>query len=129
MAKQDCSGPALQTVLVVDDDSDCRSILRAVAETDGVQVLEACDGEKAVRLVERVNPVLDAVILDFNMPVMDGISTLVALRELRPGLKAIMCSANSEARCLGGAVVDGLVFLEKPFNLARLRAALDAALA
>jgi len=121
--------PEHRTVLVVDDDPDCRSVLKAVVETRGVHVLEACSGPRAVQLVKSGNPALHGAILDYNMPVMNGVNTLTALRQLRPGLKAILCSSSPESECLRGAKVDGMVFLAKPFSLASLGAALEQTLA
>jgi len=116
---------APRTILVVDDDWNCRAILKSVVEMSGNRVLEACSGAKAVRLVQDPKLTIDAAILDFNMPGLNGVDTLAALRAQRPGLRAILCSASPESECLGGKVVDALVFLQKPIDLRRLEAALQ----
>ena len=59
-----------QQVLVVDDLADQRAIFRAVLEHRGYQVLEAEDGEGAVRLAEEDRP--DLILMDVNLPWMDG---------------------------------------------------------
>ena len=60
----------IQQVLVVDDLADQRAIFRAVLERRGFQVLEAADGEGAVRLAEEDRP--DLILMDVNLPWMDG---------------------------------------------------------
>lgn len=57
-------------VLVVDDLADQRAIFRAVLERRGFQVLEAADGEGAVRRAEEDRP--DLILMDVNLPWMDG---------------------------------------------------------
>jgi two-component system cell cycle response regulator DivK len=59
-----------QQVLVVDDLADQRAIFRAVLENRGFQVLEAVDGEGAVRRAEEDRP--DLILMDVNLPWMDG---------------------------------------------------------
>ena len=59
-----------QQVLVVDDLADQRKIFRAVLEHRGFQVVEAADGEGAVRLAEEDRP--DLILMDVNLPWMDG---------------------------------------------------------
>jgi two-component system, cell cycle response regulator DivK len=60
----------VQQVLVVDDLPDQRAIFRAVLERRGFQVVEAADGEGAVRLAEEDRP--DLILMDVNLPWMDG---------------------------------------------------------
>jgi len=57
-------------VLVVDDEQNIRQVLVYVLEDEGYQVVEAQDGETALRLIERQHP--DVIILDMKMPGMDG---------------------------------------------------------
>lgn len=62
--------PRIQQVLVVDDLADQRAIYRAVLEHRGFQVLEAEDGEAAVRRAEEDRP--DLILMDVQLPWMDG---------------------------------------------------------
>ena len=67
-------------VLVADDDSDIRELVRELLRRDGLDVVEAANGREAVRGVHTHNPSL--VILDVAMPELDGWQTLERLRDL-----------------------------------------------
>jgi two-component system chemotaxis response regulator CheB len=80
-------------ILVVDDSAVMRSLLRSVLRSDaGIEVVgTAADGESALNMVETLHP--DLILLDVEMPVMDGVSTLRKLRERGHKMPIIMCSA------------------------------------
>src|SRR6476619_3245883 len=65
-------------VLVADDHEDTRLMLRTVLEMSGFDVLEADDGMKAVLLTKRELP--DIVLMDFGLPVLDGLTALQLIR-------------------------------------------------
>ena len=69
----------MKTILLVDDSRAVRLVGRRIMGTFGLNVLEAEDGKQALE-VARANPELDAVLLDWNMPIMDGMEFLKALR-------------------------------------------------
>ena len=60
----------MRTCLVVDDSSVIRKVARRILEGLDFQIVEAEDGAKAIEVCRRTMP--DAVLLDWNMPVMDG---------------------------------------------------------
>lgn len=115
-----------QTVLVTDDDPDLRDILRSVLEPDGFQVLEASDGQAALDLIRGQRP--DLIILDYNMPRMDGMQVCAALKQdvLLRHVPIIMLTGrgevNQKVEGMNAGVDDYLV---KPFEpqelLARVR--------
>lgn len=105
------------SVLVVDDESDLRFIMRRFLEGAGYQVREAGDGEAALRLVREERP--DLVVTDLMMPVMDGLQLIESLRT-EPATQAIpvlVVSANWESAPEGA---DGL--LSKPYDRKKLLA-------
>ncbi len=65
-------------VLIADDDPTTRLIAREVLEQAGMEVIEACDGREALAYYESAAP--DAVLLDVDMPHMDGFSVCEAIR-------------------------------------------------
>ncbi|MFL6336300.1 MAG: response regulator [Pyrinomonadaceae bacterium] len=70
-----------KTVLVAEDSADTRAVLRRVLATYGYRVVEAADGGEAVELAVRECP--DLVLMDLNMPVMDGLAATERIRELK----------------------------------------------
>jgi two-component system, chemotaxis family, protein-glutamate methylesterase/glutaminase len=83
-------------VLLVDDSAVVRNLISQAinAESDLEVVATAGNGEIAIRKMESVDP--DIVVLDINMPVMDGLEALAAMRALRPKLPIIMFSTLTE---------------------------------
>src|SRR5918992_4924844 len=104
-----------QTILVADDHEDTRVILRHYFEAMGYDVLEAQDGEQTLASMKVSHP--DAVVLDIQMPRMDGIQVLRAVRghgTLR-GIRILALSANAlsdEVRQIREAGADA--YLAKP---------------
>ena len=117
------------TILVVDDEPQIRRVMRTTLSAYGYSVVEACDGQEALEKLRSARP--DLVVLDMNMPVMDG---LEACREIRAGssVPIIMLTVRSaekdKVRALDAGADDYVV---KPFGiqelLARIRAALRRA--
>jgi CheY-like chemotaxis protein len=106
-------------VLVVDDQAIVRDTVRLALEAEGYEVAEAPDGKVGLEMLGRAEPV-GLVLLDLEMPVMDGAEFVQRLRE-NPGtssLPVVLCTA-SERTSLPG--VQGA--LPKPFSLAELLAA------
>ena len=83
-------------VLIVDDSAVMRSLLRSVVSTDAALDVAgtASDGLSALNALSVVRP--DLVLLDVEMPVMDGLETLKLMRERAPRLPIIMCSALTQ---------------------------------
>ena len=104
-----------QTILVADDHEDTRVILRHYFEAMGYDVLEAHDGEQTLASMKVSHP--DAVVLDIQMPRMDGIQVLRAVRgdgTLR-GIRILALSAHAlsdEVRQIREAGADA--YLAKP---------------
>src|SRR5579863_6855164 len=88
--------PSSKRVLIVDDSTVMRSLLRSVLQNGrGFEVVgTARDGESALRLLEEICP--DVILLDVEMPVMDGLTTLRALRNRGHKMPVIMCSALTQ---------------------------------
>lgn len=78
-------------VLIVDDDDNQRILYRELFEEDGFEVREAHDGREALTFIERDPP--DVVVLDINMPGMDGLQTLARIHDINRYLPVILHSA------------------------------------
>jgi CheY-like chemotaxis protein len=73
-------------ILIAEDNAINRELLRELLETRGHTVVEACNGEEALRVLEGSKP--DILLLDLGMPVLDGYETVRKIRE-NPGLAAL----------------------------------------
>jgi type II secretory ATPase GspE/PulE/Tfp pilus assembly ATPase PilB-like protein/ActR/RegA family two-component response regulator len=116
-------------VLLVDDEDSLRKVLKDLLERDGYDVSEARDGVQALDQVDRVGP--DIVVLDLNLPALDGYGVLSQLRS-RPataGIPVIVLTAkgdeDNEVRVFELGADD---FLQKPFRARALSARLEAVL-
>jgi DNA-binding NarL/FixJ family response regulator len=93
--------------VVVDDHALFRRGLVSLLDemSDFLVVGEASNGSEALSVIETVKP--DIVLLDINMPVMDGIQTLGAIRKSNPDLKVLMLTISQNDEDLIGAIVTG----------------------
>ena len=109
-------------ILVIDDETEMRSLLRAVLEQAGHEVLDAADGNAASELCRGGS--VDLIITDLLMPVQDGLEVIVEMKRERPDIKVIAVSGGGRAgqldllpaaRQLGAART-----FEKPFSTREL---------
>jgi len=115
-------------VLVVDDSSEMRRYLRVLLETESYLVETASSGREALDHVRRGSRP-DVVLLDIQMPGMNGLSTLRHLLKLVPGLKVIMCSGVEDSRKIQRASSLGAqAFISKPVQPLYLSAAIERCL-
>jgi DNA-binding NarL/FixJ family response regulator len=94
-------------LVVVDDHALFRRGLISLLEemSEFLVVGEASNGQDAVRVIESVKP--DVILLDINMPVLDGIQTLAAIRKTSPDQKVLMLTISQNDDDLIGAIVNG----------------------
>jgi CheY-like chemotaxis protein len=102
-------------VLVVDDESSMRFLLRMLLESDGFDVVEAAHGAEALAKVHQARP--DLVVTDLMMPVMDGRGLIDRLRgdEETAGIPIVALSSRPNPSVPGADAV-----LEKPFGIQEL---------
>jgi two-component system KDP operon response regulator KdpE len=121
-------GPAMQRVLVVDDEPPIRRFLRTSLSSQGYQVFEAEDGPSAQTILQR-NPI-DVLVLDLGLPgAADGFEIIRQLRESGSALPIIVLSSRTDeagkVRALDLGADD---YVTKPFGMDELVARLRAAL-
>lgn len=119
------SDRASQTVLVVDDSPEMRRYLQVLLELDSYRVVTVGSGPEALQKV-REGCAPSAVLLDVQMPEMDGLRTLRELRKLRPGIRVIMCSGVQDpAKVQQATALGAEAYLTKPIQHLYLSAALE----
>jgi two-component system chemotaxis response regulator CheY len=107
----------MKTCLVVDDSSVIRKVARRILEGMNFQITEAEDGERALQAVQQQMP--DAILLDWNMPKMDGYEFLRALRRLPRGdaPKVVFCTTENDVAHIARALHAGAnEYIMKPFD-------------
>src|SRR6266513_6524887 len=107
----------MRTCLVVDDSSVIRKVARRILEGLDFQILEAEDGQKALEVCKRGLP--DAILLDWNMPVMDGYEFLGNLRRMPGGdqPKVVFCTTENDVAHIARALHAGAnEYIMKPFD-------------
>lgn len=111
MEKEECNG----CILVVDDTELARDIESEFLTKAGYKVIEASDGDDAVRKFIGYSPAL--VILDLIMPHMDGIHALRAIRKINPLAQVLICTAADDYRVIDIALKEGAVgYIIKPYK-------------
>ena len=116
--------PKDRRILVIDDDPDSLSIIAEALRWDGYQVQTAISGSEGITLIQSWSP--DLILLDVNMPEMNGVETLRDLRQKEEYVSVMFISGNTSTE----HVIEGLDsgaddYIPKPFDplelLARVR--------
>ncbi|MEM0982744.1 MAG: response regulator [Planctomycetota bacterium] len=113
-------------VLIVDDSADNLRLIRAFLERAGADVVEAADGRQAIRRYELSPDPIDAIVMDMQMPILDGLDATRMLRDRGAEVPILALTANTrdedrEASFEAGC--DG--FLTKPIDRRELIAAVN----
>lgn len=125
------AAPRGRALLLVDDETDLREAMaEALSDLLGYPVLQAADGVEAVEVFRAHGEDIALILMDAQMPRMGGTEAFEAIKRLRPGARALLCSGYGEAFGAATAKSYGFLgFLTKPFRLAELKAAVEKALA
>jgi signal transduction histidine kinase/CheY-like chemotaxis protein len=128
VSEQPASGS--ETLLVVEDEDGVRRLLTHILTRRGYKVIEASDGEEALRLFEKRGAEISLVLTDIVMPRMCGQQLGELLEQIRPGTKILYMSGyTDDVLARTGALSPGMAFLQKPLRpevlAARVRQALD----
>ena len=107
-----------QTILIVDDEDRIIQSLEGILMDEGFDVISARSGVSALEMIEDMMP--DLVLLDIWMPGMDGLETLIKIKEAYPHLQVIMMSGHGTIETAVKATKLGAYdFIEKPLSLKR----------
>ena len=115
-----------QRILVVDDDADIRGLVRELLERRGFAVLEAADGREALQAFYDGRP--DLVVLDVEMPEVDGWTALERIRELSNVPVVMLTARAAELEKTRGLRAGADDYVTKPFGRQELTARVEALL-
>jgi CheY-like chemotaxis protein len=110
-----------ETVLLVEDTEDNRFMMRRLLEMSGYRVVEATNGEEAVRLAQSEQP--DLILMDLSLPVIDGLAATRAIRKLDGVGKVpiIAVSAHDTSDFQADALAAGCdSYITKPIDFSQL---------
>ena len=120
----------VETILVVDDESDVRYFLEIILKAHGYQVLSARDADAALAMLPPPPGKVDLLLSDVGLPTIDGFELNQLVRKIYPGLKTILCSGFSDGSLktkMAEQAIDG--FIPKPYSgnalLQTIRSVLD----
>lgn len=114
-----------KTFLVVEDFEDSRFMMRRLLEMAGYQVLEASDGEQAVRMASEEHPAL--ILMDLSLPKLDGLSATREIRKKRSlrDIPIVAVSAHDSPQTRAEALAAGCnEYVTKPIDFDNLNALL-----
>ena len=109
----------MKSCLIVDDSRVVRMVARKILQDLSFECIEAEDGQKARALCEKAMP--DAILLDWNMPVMNGMELLLWLRSAPNGghPKVVFCTTENDLAHIQQAMSAGAdEYIMKPFDAA-----------
>ncbi len=120
-----------ETIILVEDETTIRSLMRTILQGRGYTVLEACHGPEALQISQSHRGPIDLMVADVVMPQMSVREFTQRMAELRPETKVLFASGYSDdAIVRHGVLEEGVNFIQKPFSVAgltkKVREVLDA---
>ena len=110
-----------ETILIVEDDDGFRNFLHDVLKKKGYKVIEAGNGEDALRASKEYDGQIDLMITDIVMPKLGGKAAAEQMVNLRPRIKILYMSGyTDDAIAEHGILSPNLNFLQKPFSAGTL---------
>ena len=117
----------INTILLVEDDSNVREGLEKFLKRKGFDVITGSDGKEAWKIVQKEH--INLILTDLILPELDGIELLKRVKDLKPQLQVILMSAHGTVERAVEAMKDGAYdFLTKPLDLKRLGMVVEKAL-
>jgi signal transduction histidine kinase/CheY-like chemotaxis protein len=109
------------TVLLIEDEKLVRHTVKMMLESNGYQVIEAEDGEQGIELCKKQKDEIRVVLLDSQLPKMNGIEVFSTIRKINPKIKIVLSSGNSREVVFKNIREQSEIqFLQKPYKLSQL---------
>ncbi|WP_350344530.1 sigma-54 dependent transcriptional regulator [Proteinivorax tanatarense] len=117
----------IKKVLIADDEKNMRWAINKTLKKVGYQVIEASNGEECLKLYNQVSP--DLILLDYKMPIVDGMSVLEKIKKTDSQVPVIMITAFGDTKSAIKAMKLGAFdYITKPFDLEKLKTLIKNAL-
>jgi CheY-like chemotaxis protein len=110
-------------ILVVDDDPIIRKLLLEVLTSDGHQVTIAENGREALKEAQRQT--FKLVFMDVHMPIMNGLETLISIRDICPEIVVAMMDSYPDQLVRQAESKGALTCIHKPFDLNEIRRVIE----
>ena len=118
---------ALSTVLIIDDEKGMRWALEKALLSEGYEVIAVDNGHDGISTLGKSN--VSLILLDYKMPHIDGLETLLKIKQLHPNVPVIFMTAFSSMPTALEAIKRGAVgYITKPFQLVDLKVAVKKAI-
>jgi two-component system cell cycle sensor histidine kinase/response regulator CckA len=118
-----------ETILLVEDEKDLRTVTKHILMQHGYRIIEATDGLEALAICQMQLPQIDLIVTDLVMPHMGGRELASRLTDLKPTLKIVFVSGYADDSFLGDTAKD-YITIEKPISpevlVRRIRQILDS---
>ena len=120
-AEGDSAAPATETILLVEDEPQVRSLTRTMLARLGYRVLEAESADEALSIASKYEGPLDLLLTDLVMPRMSGTDLARQMQTARPGIRVLYMSGYTDNGVIGqGMLTADTPFIQKPFTSATL---------
>ena len=116
----------METILVVDDNKDIVFSVSELLKYEGYTIEKAYDGMEALDVLERKQ--IDLILLDVMMPRLNGLSTLMKIRETKQIPVIILSAKTEESDKVSGLIMGADDYISKPYNPGELIARVKAQL-
>lgn len=119
-------------ILVVDDESDVRDVIRLQLEQKGFNVLEAVDGKNAIDIIRSEDNLVNVglILCDIRMPRVNGVECIEYLKKEAPGIPIVVITGYPDTELATGLMKKGVKdYLVKPVERDKLMAVVDTQIA
>jgi DNA-binding NtrC family response regulator len=112
-------------ILVIDDESEIRNLLKEVLLTEGYEIDVTSNGAEGLEIIKRKGP-FDIVLTDIKMPTMDGIELMKHIRKNWPDIAIIIMTGYADINSARIAIKQGAYdYIRKPFNISEMMTSIE----